>query len=117
MGEQVTGLGLFGAHLLLDLDFLYHSDVIVPDLRVGNRHFAVQHIAARGEFLSQPDHARNVVIIECATERLEGCLVGVLSLGPAMHIRRGLAVMEAKEIELMHRWPRRFDPNHLGSFA
>jgi hypothetical protein len=28
-----------------------------------------------GEFLSQPDHARNVVIIECATERLEGCLV------------------------------------------
>src|ERR1043166_2082389 len=108
-------LGL--ADLLLNLDLLYHSDVVVSELGIGHRHFAVQHVAARGEFLSQPDHARKVVTIECATQGGERCLIFRRSLGPAMHIRRGLTVMQAIEIELMHRWSRRFDTNDLGSTA
>src|SRR3954471_23254676 len=78
-----------------------------------HRHGAMKYISARNEILAQPDHARDVVVVEDTTER-DGRrrTFEIVLLVPAPDVRRIMSGQQTKDVRLMHGWTRGLDANH-----
>ena len=89
----------------------------MSQLYVCYRHFAVQHVMARREVLSEPHHSADVMTVECAAQGFRRGGSRVLFFPPPLQFCQGLAVVQAVKVYLMHVRPRGFDSDDVRSSA